>query len=604
MAAGVRRRARARPPLRIALPLPPAPPLEYDAVVMTAPRAGGAATLCATLASLAQHAKPRKVAVSFGRAAGLELDALLAACPGAAHADAVFALPHDAPRAGVLESYVAALRGGVLLSARDVNASRPLLVLEDDVLLSPLFEPALSAAAAALRLHGVPRFMLSLYNGVMPPLADAAARAAAVAARRRRYCSPRALRFCASMHPQLGAGVLRDNWGWGTQALLFSHPADVAAYFVQRTQAAPTHDGGSGFVGLQDMLLRELVYEPAAAVLLRHVPRPAVYGLDVSLVQHVGAASTLFGNSSASNTRFHQAPDFLGVGEADVGSLPPPALHAFAGAAATVEAPPWPSVWSEPRRCAAELVTPCCAGPSGFRPPGGPMRARELAAALRAAPDADAPLFFRITAVPCARAGCCTASLALRPRRAGGAADVDEVERLLSRRAPMIIPALARATAHRPPPASVLHAGARAGHAAVLMAHLWPGARIVALEADASAATALDRVASELPNVTAVHAALHGGGNATGGVRVSELVSAHLPQSSYGFDFVWLDVDAAALRAALDAADWLPAARIVALQLRGVPLRDARESLPRTEWAHAAAAGPARALHIFTRRRL
>jgi hypothetical protein len=680
--------------LRIAAALhavPPPPRLAYDAVVVTAPRASGGETLCATLASLELHAAPHALAVSYGRSSAADLAKLLAACPAAASRAALFALPPDTPRASVLEAYYAALRAGVSLASERRNASgvTPLLVLEDDVLLSPLFTPALDAAAAALRAAGVRRYMLSLYNGVLPPLNGTAARARELAARRRHYCSPwaRAARAAGCAAPQplsddgvvgsLGAGLLRGAWGWGTQALLFSHPADAGAYFWRRTQLAPAHDGGSAFVGLQDMLLREYVYERDAGAALRDAlpadaqetaqeeEPPAVYGMDVSLVQHVGTSSTLFGNASAGNTRFHAAPDFLacepgagglcGGGGGGGGERGEAGGSGTAAAELEVEAPRWPAVWREyPGGCAPALVTPCCDGPSGFAPPGAPLRASSLRAALAAAEHAAPPhtvaaeaLTFRLTGAPCARAGCCTVFLALRARARGGEADVAELEALLllsgagGEHAHSLLPRLLNALRAAPaspsspaappsPPASVLHAGARAGAAAVLMAHAWPGARIVALEPDGDAFHALQRSAAGLANITALRARLRatGGDNssADAAVSIDELARAHLNGNGAppGFSLVWLDVrgGVAALRALLtapDAAAWLGAAHALVLALRGggedasrVSRRRLRAALlpalPRREWAHVAlAAAPPPAaritLHVFTRRR-
>jgi hypothetical protein len=670
---------------------PPPPRLTYDAVVITAPRASGGATLCATLALLARHGAPRALAVSYGRASAAELPALLAACPAAAARAALFALPPDAPRAGVLEAYYAALRSGISLSAaseRRGNGSAvvttPLLVLEDDVLLSPLFTPALDAAVASLRAAGVRRYMLSLYNGVLPPLNSTAMRTRELAARRRHFCSPwaRASRAagCAAalqltdrgVGGSLGAGLLRGGWGWGTQALLFSHPEDAAAYFLCRTQLAPAaHDGGSAFVGLQDMLLREYVYERDAAAALHDAlpttrdaaqqkarkapPPPVVYGMDVSLVQHVGASSTLFGNASAGNSRFHAAPDFLecapgaacggGENEGETGA------NASVLLAAEVAAPRWPDVWrAYPAACVPALVTPCCNGPSGFAPPGAPLRASRLRGALLAA-AASEPLTFRLTGAPCARAGCCTVSLALRPRARGGEGDLDELEALLALSAtadgahahrhallPRLlhalraVPSRAPAAASLLPPASVLLAGARAGAAAVLLAHVWPGARIVAIESDGDAFAALQRSAEGLASIAPVRARLRLGGGDNGtdadAVSIGELSRAHVHVAADGFSLVWLDVGGGvpALRALLtapDAAAWLGDAHALVLALRSggsgggddASLTSRRllraallPALPHREWAHVALAAPpppaARiTLHVFTRRR-
>jgi hypothetical protein len=645
-------------------------------VVLSSPRAGGPSLPCATLRSVARRAAPRAVALSYGRTPDAHLAALLAACANLT--DAAFALPPEAPpAAGALEGYLAALRAGGELARRhaagnenETDAAQqaltppvPLLVLEDDVVLSVIFEDGLRAAAAALHAAGVPRYVLSLYNGQLPPLRleEAALRAALLRARRRHHCSvlDRVLARCAPRGAPLGAGLLRGGWGWGTQALLFSHAADAAAYFALRVVQFPTHSGGPAYVGLQDMLLREYLYEPQAAAALAcgwaddagasacaaaaglQAP-PAVYGLDASLVQHVGAASTLFGNgtSGAANNRFHQAIDFVEGDDADSAAVAP---RRQGGNLPAVEALPWPSARVEAAACAAAaLVVPCCAGASGFAEPGVPLRASALPAAVRAAPvsgastaDNTPPLMtFRLTGAPCARAGCCTVSLALRAPRAGAEADAAELARLKcggddDGRHLALLPALTELLQRKgaPPPASVLHAPAGSGAAAALLAHVWPAARIVALEPDHNTFIALQRSAYGLGNITTLHAPtqrlLRGAGADPGaaatdvGHTIVELAAAHAPA---GFELVWLTLspDAltlfcktigvnSALVAVSGGAQWLDAARAVALELPGgdhhlALLRLLRAVLPRRAWKHAVLGPVKQPLHVFVRR--
>lgn len=599
-------------------------------MVLASPRAGGAGPPCATLRGVRRAASPRALGLAFGRAvsgapsgdnatAASYLHALLATCGDAL--DAVFVPPPGAAP-GPLEGYLAALLAGGELAraaaAADAAAPPvPLLVLEDDVALAKAFEPALRAA-------GVSRFVLSLYNGHLPPLARGSAAALAARASRRNAvtarCAPlrRLLRRCGTTLPavppldaRLGAGLLRGGWGWGTQALLFSHAGDAAAYFAD-----------PAYVGLQDLLLYEFLFHPQAAAALAcgwqpassggacgdgaqaMQPPPAVYGLDVSLVQHTGAASTLFGATAAANSRFHAAADFLDDIKADIradaATLKTTAdsdARSSGIADATRVAPlvqtlRWPAAVTSAAECArAALIVPCCAGASGFAPPGAPLSAAALPAAVAAAPrpslfDAaktDALITFRLSGVPCPRFGCCTAPLALRAGARAAAEDAATLARLLGGESP-VLPGLLRRLHTQP--ATALLARARSGVALALLAHAWPGVRLVAVEPEAHAFAALQRNAYGIANVTALRA------------------QTQLGAGARGFDFVWLDdVAATTLRDAL-AAGWLAAARAIAVELRAdedaaVVLRGA---LPRRDWAHARLGTPSRQLHVFTRR--
>jgi len=636
------------PPARIALSLSGASrPFRYDVVVLASPRAGGAGPPCATLRGVRRAASPRALGLAFGRAvsgapsgdnatAASYLHDLLRTCGDAL--DAVFVPPPGAAP-GPLEGYLAALLAGGELAqtaaAADAAAPpAPLLVLEDDVALAKAFEPALRAAVAALRSAGVSRFVLSLYNGHLPPLARGSAAALAARASRRNAVMPRCaplrrlLRRCGTTLPavppldaRLGAGLLRGGWGWGTQALLFSHAGDAAAYFADRAVRFPALAGGPAYVGLQDLLLYEFLFYPQAAAALACgwqpassggacgdgaqplQPPPAVYGLDVSLVQHTGAASTLFGATAAANSRFHAAADFLDDIEADIradaATLKTTAdsdARSSGIADATRVAPlvqtlRWPAAVTSAAECArAALIVPCCAGASGFAPPGAPLSAAALPAAVAAAPrpslfDAaktDALITFRLSGVPCPRFGCCTAPLALRAGARAAAEDAATLARLLGGESP-VLPGLLRRLHTQP--ATALLARARSGVALALLAHAWPGVRLVAVEPEAHAFAALQRNAYGIGNVTALRA------------------QTQLGAGARGFDFVWLnDVAATTLQDAL-AAGWLAAAHTIAVELRSddaaVVLRGA---LPRRDWAHARLGPPPRQLHVFTRR--
>jgi hypothetical protein len=643
------------PPARIAVSLGGAShPFRYDVVVLASPRAGGAGPPCATLRGVRRAASPRALGLAFGRAvsgapsgvdnateaAAVFLHALLATCGDAL--DAMFVPPPGAAP-GPLEGYLAALLAGGELAraAADLAASPvPLLVLEDDLALAVAFEPALRAAVAALRVAGVSRFVLSLYNGNLPPLARGSAAALAARASRRNAvtarCAPvqRLLRRCGTTLPtvppldaRLGAGLLRGGWGWGTQALLFSHAGDAAAYFADRAVRFPALAGGPAYVGLQDLLLYEFLFHPQAAAALAcgwqpasisgacgdgaqaMQPPPAVYGLDVSLVQHTGAASTLFGATAAANLRFHAAADFLDDIEADIradddigaatlrttadSDARPAGIANATRVAPLVQTLRWPAAVTGAGECArAALIVPCCAGASGFAPPGAPLSAAALPAAVAAAPrsslfdaakNSDALITFRLSGVPCPRLGCCTAPLALRAGARAAAEDAATLARLLGGESP-VLPGLLRRLHTQP--ATALLARARSGVALALLAHAWPGVRLVAVEPEAHAFAALQRNAYGIANVTTLRA------------------QTQLGAGARGFDFVWLDdVAATMLRDAL-AAGWLAAARAIAVELRADDDAAAvlRGALPRRDWAHARLGTPPRQLHVFTRR--
>ena len=657
------------PPARIPLSLEAASqPFRYDVVVLASPRAGGADPPCATLRGVRRAASPRALALAFGRAvsgtpsgdnatvAAAYLHALLTTCGDAL--DAVFVPPPGAAP-GPLEGYLAALlAGGELARAAPDAPPAPLLVLEDDVALAAAFEPALRAAVHALRAAGVRHFVLNLYNGHLPPLARGSAAALAARASRRNAAMPRCahlqrlLRRCGNLpvaeplDARLGAGLLRGGWGWGTQALLFSHAGDAASHFADRAVRFPALGGSPAYVGLQDLLLYEFLFHPQAAAALAcgwqpasstgacgdgapaMQPPPAVYGLDVSLVQHTGAASTLFGATSAANSRFHAAADFLDDIEADiradengaatsrtVSEAESPGIANSTRASPAVQTLRWPAAVTGPADCAAAaLIVPCCVGTSGFAPPGAPLSAAALPSAVAAAPrpslfdasSTDALITFRLSGVPCPRFGCSTAPLALRAGARAGE-DAAALARLLGGDAP-VLPALLRRL--QPPPATALLAQARSGVAVALLAHAWPGVRLVAVEPEAHAFAALQRNAYGIANITTLRAQTRrllrrsqDSAAERDGPTLGELVATQLGAGARGFDFVWLDgVDDAALRDAL-VAGWLAAARAIAVELRSDDAAALlRGALPRRDWARARLGTPPRQLHVFTRR--
>jgi len=171
-------------------------------------------------------------------------------------------------------------------------AGRPLLVIEDDVLLTNnlyvrlLHGVDLSRKATQSRPCGG-EFMLSLYNGQLleqSPSEENGFRKAM-------------LGLATQINNGDEADVARDwGWGWGTQALLF-HGDELARNLTSWFGSVVS--GDSQVSGLQDMVVREFF--------LKHPESTCVFGLQRSLAQHAGVQSTIFGD----NKRFHVAPDFV-----------------------------------------------------------------------------------------------------------------------------------------------------------------------------------------------------------------------------------------------------------------------------------------------------
>ena len=251
--------------------------IPYDLAIVSYPR--NRSFLCTTLRSVMHSARPATVTVFHGRRAST---------PSLQRASQCWLPPSNttihevvmAPDFGVLDAYfavTAAVVDGTLPWMQPHH--RGLMVVEDDVLFEREFDHSLQVILNQIDPHNIVSkpLMLHLYEGL---------------------CCGTYHDLARQVNESSAHGVIRParaepGWRWGSQAYYFQS-IELLSLLVKHL-----NETRHSFVGLQDMFVWGFGET-------HKMPMWAVVGR--SLVQHIGAISTLFD----SGVRFHASTSFPG----------------------------------------------------------------------------------------------------------------------------------------------------------------------------------------------------------------------------------------------------------------------------------------------------